>query len=354
MMPVQKSLEQERREAEKQLAYLKAQLARNVAGEQTFTQDPNVPDSRTGLMYGVNDWERERQLIAKLETQDRVARQLDAMGVSIYTVGVLTIGPEGKHMERFTWDRDRLLQSLPWLKAKNASGANINIGPFGEHGLSLIDDLKREGIQKMKDAGFHPALVVETSPHNFQAWVNHGQVLEQSVRGAASKRLAQMFDGDPSAAAHNHLGKLSGFTNRKEIHRSAEGKYPWVHLVEANGQPYQRAKEFIVGIEEELREGKVEEQRRTRSYVPGSTLPGLTGALKTIDDFRRDPRYGSDQHSVDFAYAMYARARGVDRGEVAAAIATRDLSHKAKNYIEYTITRAEQKIGVGQDLGASL
>ena len=94
-------------------------------------------------------------------------------------------------MERFTWDRDRLLQSLPWLKAKNASGANINIGPFGEHGLSLIDDLKREGIQKMKDAGFHPALVVETSPNNFQAWVNHGQVLEQSVRGAASKRLGR-------------------------------------------------------------------------------------------------------------------------------------------------------------------
>jgi hypothetical protein len=350
MMPVQKSLEQERREAEQQLAYLKAQLARNVAGEQTFTQDPNVPDSRLGLMYGVNDWERERQLIAKLEIQERVNRQLDAMGAPIYTVGVLTIGPEGKHMGRFTWDRDRLLQSLPWLKAKNASGANINIGPFGEHGLSLIDDLKREGIHKMKDAGFHPALVVETSPHNFQAWVNHGQVLEQGVRGAASKRLAQMFDGDPSAAAHNHLGKLSGFTNRKEIHRSAEGKYPWVQLVEANGQPYQRAKEFILGIEEELREVKAAEQKRgASSYITPSARQ-----LKTIDDFRQDPRYRGDSHAVDFAYAMYARGKGVDREQVAAAIATRDLSHKAKNYIEYTITRAERKIGAGPDVSLSL
>ena len=350
MMPVQKSLEQERREAEKQLAYLKSQLAKNVAGEQTFTQDPNVPDSRIGLMYGVNDWEKERQLIAKLETQGRITRQLDAMGVPIYTVGVLTIGPEGKHMERFIWDRERLLQSLPWLKAKNASGANINIGPFGEHGLSLLDDLKREGIQRMKDAGFHPALVVETSPNNFQAWVNHGQVLEQSVRGAAAKRLAQMFDGDPSAAAHNHLGKLSGFTNRKEIHRSAEGKYPWVQLVEANGQPYQQAKRFIAGIEEEIREGKAVEQKRAAS----SSLPGSTRPLKTIDDFRRDPRYGGDSHAVDFAYAMYARGRGVDREQVAAAIATRNLSHKAKNYVEYTITRAERKIGAGPDLSRSL
>ena len=142
MMPAQRSLEQERQDAERQLAYLKAQLARNMAGEQTFTQDPNVPDTRMGLMFGINDWEKERQLIAKLEIQQRVNRQLEAMGVPIYTVGVLTIGAEGKLMERFTWDRERLLESLPWLKAKNASGANINIGPFGEHGLSLIDDLK--------------------------------------------------------------------------------------------------------------------------------------------------------------------------------------------------------------------
>ena len=206
----------------------------------------------------------------------------------------------------------------------------------------------------MKEEGFRPALVVETSPNNFQAWVNHGQVLEQITRGAASKRLAQMFDGDPSAAAHNHLGKLSGFTNRKEIHRSTEGKYPWVKLVEANGEPYPRTKEFIASIEQELREGKAEEQRRSRSYVPGSTLPGSTGQSKTIDDFRQDPRYGGDGHAVDFAYALYARGRGVDREQVAAAIATRDLSHKAKNYVEYTIARAERKIGLGTKVSLSL
>ncbi len=48
---------------------------------------------------------------------------------------------------------------------------------------------------------------------------------------------------------------------------------------------------------------------------------------------------------MDFAYAMYARGKGVDRREVAEAIATRDLSHKANNYVEYTIRRADEKIG---------
>jgi len=30
----------------------------------------------------------------------------------------------------------------------------------------------------MKAEGFEPAVVVETSPHHFQAWLNHGQVLD--------------------------------------------------------------------------------------------------------------------------------------------------------------------------------
>ena len=126
-----------------------------------------------------------------------------------------------------------------------------------------------------------------------------------------------------------------------------------MQLIEANGRPYERAKEFIAGIEQALREGKAAEQKRVQSYRPGSTSAESTGHLKTIDDFRRDPRYRGDSHAVDFAYAMYARARGVDREQVAAAIATRDLSHKAKNYVEYTITRAERKISAGPDVSLS-
>jgi hypothetical protein len=47
--------------------------------------------------------------------------------------------------------------------------------------LSLIDDLTAEGIERMKAEGFEPAVVVETSLNNFQAWLNHGQVLESPM-----------------------------------------------------------------------------------------------------------------------------------------------------------------------------
>jgi len=51
---------------------------------------------------------------------------------------------------------------------------------------------------------------------------------------------------------------------------------------------------------------------------------------------------------------MYARSKGIDRAEVAAAIATRDLKHKAKNYVEYTIRRAEERIRPVRQIGIGI
>jgi NAD(P)-dependent dehydrogenase (short-subunit alcohol dehydrogenase family) len=62
--------------------------------------------------------------------------------------------------------------------ARTPRGAHIYRADADLHALSLIDDLSAEAIARMKAEGFDPAVVVETSPHNFQAWLNHGQVLD--------------------------------------------------------------------------------------------------------------------------------------------------------------------------------
>ena len=43
--------------------------------------------------------------------------------------------------------------------------------PHGEHDLTMVDDLKQKSIDRMFVSGFKPAVVVETSPGNFQAWL---------------------------------------------------------------------------------------------------------------------------------------------------------------------------------------
>src|SRR5260370_27462298 len=86
-------------------------------------------------------------------------------------------------------------KAIKWLRHENAKGAHIYIRPAGLHALSLIDDLSPEAIERMKAEGFEPAVVVETSPNNFQAPLNHGQVLEAPTRTREAKATVERFAG---------------------------------------------------------------------------------------------------------------------------------------------------------------
>ena len=53
--------------------------------------------------------------------------------------------------------------------------------------------------------------------------------IEPHVATAAAKLLAQRYGGDPGAANWRQMGRLPGFTNRKEIY-CEDGLYPWTGL----------------------------------------------------------------------------------------------------------------------------
>ncbi len=139
-------------------------------------------------------------------THRAVKRQIEAMGVPVFEVGVLMPAQETGENKRDaqmllrTWDAETLERSIGWLRAKNAAGAAIYIRPHGEHPLSLIDDLKPETVGEMRKSGYQPVLVVETSPGNYQAWMNHGQVLGKAESTAAARLLAERWGGDLSSA----------------------------------------------------------------------------------------------------------------------------------------------------------
>ena len=131
-------------------------------------------------------------------TSQAVQSQVAAMGAQVFEVGLFK--PSAQELGQAvmiprTWDRDTVLRSIPWLRLQNADGRNIYIRPKGEHNLSLVDDLTAEAVQRMKATGFSPAVIVETSPGNFQAWLKHPRQLPRDVSTLAARRLARTSAG---------------------------------------------------------------------------------------------------------------------------------------------------------------
>jgi len=278
------------------------------------------------------------------EATTAVRQQIAAMGSKLFEVGVFrpeTAGTDASMLLR-VWDPDTVLRSVSWLQIQNHDGRHVYVRPKGEHNLSLVDDLTADAIAAMDRDGFRPALVVETSPFNFQAWLKHPEQLDKQLSTAAARALAERFGGDTGAADWRHFGRLSGFFNTKLRYQDiTTGLYPLVRLIEREGKVYPRADHFLACVRRSVEERI---QARERFRAQAITFPiGLQ--RKTIDTFRSDPRYAGDGNRIDLAYAVYALSHGATEAEVSAAIRTRDLSkkgaeHRQQDYVERTIRKA--------------
>lgn len=279
----------------------------------------------------------------KNRTLIAVEQQIAAMGCEVYEIGLFKphtpdSDPREPEMLPRTWDRATLIKSVPWLRYQNSQGRNIYIRPKGEHHLSMVDDLTGDAIRRMNAEGYTPALVVETSPGNFQAWLNHGQVLPQQLSTLAARTLAERFGGDKGAADWRHFGRLAGFTNRKEKYRTPNGGYPFVRVHECDPpRSYTSAGDLLSKITDEYRSGRP-------AICTASELQS-DRRLLTIDAFRANSKYDGDGNRIDLAYAVYAVTHGVSELAVAESINSRDLSKKGpadrqQAYINRTIAKA--------------
>src|SRR6266853_6743005 len=239
-------------------------------------------------------------------TDEAVQLQAAAMHSEVFEIGLFDPNSHRQMLPR-VWDRNTLLRSISWLRLKNGRERNIYIRPSGEHRLTLLDDIGWRTVGRLKEEGFEPAVIVETSPGNFQAWLNHGEVLPKEFSTFVARVLARRFLGDPASADWRHYGRLAGFTNRKEKYRKENGLYPFVLLHEATGRAYRRSPEFLCEVKEIFRES----QSNGRPFNSPSRVGQTHSSLKTLDDFRRRPIYGGDQNRSDLAYAVYALARGI-------------------------------------------
>jgi RepB DNA-primase from phage plasmid len=134
----------------------------------------------------VTEVERKKRGEKSAVIVERLVRvQLRAMGCERFELGIRR--DAGEMILREGQGAIEIEGAIKWLRHENAKGAHIYVRPAGLHALNLIDDLSAEAIERMKAEGFEPAVVVETSPQNFQAWLNHGQVLDAATKQAGGE-----------------------------------------------------------------------------------------------------------------------------------------------------------------------
>src|SRR6266851_3783595 len=236
---------------------------------------------------------------------ERLVRlQLRAMGCERFDIGIKR--DAGEMILREGQGAMEISEAIKWLRHENAKGAHIYVRPAGAHSLSLLDDLSAEAIERMKVEGFEPAVVVETSPNNFQAWLNHGQVLDAAMSTRAAKQLAERFGGDPSSADWRHFGRLAGLTNPKPERQLPSGLRPFARLRSATGRVYSPAAEFLADIK------KSEERDTVEAAEPRKRRRGRERVgVRPLKEFHAGPVYSGDLHRADMTWAKHAAGCGL-------------------------------------------
>jgi hypothetical protein len=306
-----------------------------------MAQSQSKASSTTDIRSGSINAASTKRMMTR-STEQQVFAQLAAMRSSHFELLLLDFSSEDPQAAIVTVDEGAIQRRLGWLRAQNVKGFNINIRPVGNH-LTLLDDLTQQQIQQLTESGYQPCVVVETSPNNFQAWLDHGRELDAADEATAAARvLAERFGCDKGAAGRRHAGRLAGFTNRKPSRQLPNGLFPYVKLHLGERRTFDKAASFRDEV--------------TAALIAAAQSPSLPGtfrysnaspAKRTIEQFYADPRYDGDLSRADFAYAIYAHSHGVPDADIESAILARDMSKKGnaqaqRRYARYTLRRAKR------------
>lgn len=245
--------------------------------------------------------------MAKPEDLTKTAawRQMSAMGCRVLEVGVRN-GDRGLMMRR-QWTPSEALHFLPWLKARNARGADIYIQPAPDlmHGLVLVDDLSRQAIAKLVADGLTPACTVETSRANLQVWVKIAPVVLPALRTVIARRLARDYGGDPASVGAAHFGRLAGFTNCKPQRLHADGRRSFVLCRTWDGAAAPAGAQMLAWA-----------VRQQDSLSPAPAGRAACGARRPVGASAT-----GDQSRADFARACGLARAGRGLAEIAAVLA---------------------------------
>lgn len=184
---------------------------------------------------------------AEKTKQRLVEKQLGALDAEGYRITAFkdgrgwNFGKSDKSIGKDVMSAKDVINAVPKLQELNNSGANIYVTPIdnANHHI-LVDDLNSVTVTQLKDKGYKPAILVESSPNNYQAVLRVPRALSSQLPRPVTDDAANEFfkdlnraRGDDKIVGLLHPFRLAGFTNRKPKYQDANGRYPFVKLIDA-------------------------------------------------------------------------------------------------------------------------
>ncbi|MCD8233387.1 MAG: hypothetical protein LUC51_03210 [Cloacibacillus porcorum] len=189
----------------------------------------------------------------------------EAIGADRYRVTAMYVNQNGEK-RAFVLDKEPEVQSrgftkeeieskFPEIDRHDIKGKNMYYTPLSVnmHHI-LVDDMTAEKLDELKRDGYTPAVILESSPGNFQAILNVPKLhteLDLETGNRLMRDLNEKY-GDPNIRASIHPHRIPGTHNNKAKHRKADGTFPKVQLIKARKCVCHKALEESKSISKKL------------------------------------------------------------------------------------------------------
>ena len=287
---------------------------------------------------------------------DDFRRYADAVNAERYRVTCIKMDEDGGK-KTFILDKkggmtrgfspDELEAHMPEMLRFQRRGENIYYTPLSDdrHHI-LIDDMTRDSLKRLQEDGFRPAVILESSPGNYQCLLTIpklGTEHDRDVGNRITERLNREY-GDK---------KLCGCIHPHRAPRE-DGGYPSVTLLFAERRECGKALALTRRIDREYAEAAEKRQVKQRTFQMPNFRPGDPTAAyyAHLGNIRRHLTI-EDYSRVDAMIALRLRSNGHSRENVeetirACAPTIRD-SQTGRNWQRYAERTADYAFGPAGD-----
>lgn len=253
---------------------------------------------------------------------------------------------------------EELRTHMPEMLRLQRRGENIYYTPLseGKHHI-LIDDMTKDSLDKLYADGFRPAVVLESSPGNYQCVLTFPKLQSPHNREVGNRLTEQLNKeyGDPKLSGCIHPHRAPGFANFKPKHRLENGNYPRARLLQAEKRECAKALELSRRIERECAAAEIKRQQThpprpaPQTAHPGSTVSAYYAHYEDI----RKRLTTEDLSRVDAMIAVRLRATGHSHEAIvdallqcAPTIRQSGPKRETRNWQRYTERTAAYAFGV--------